>query len=357
MRLSSVKALLIAAAAAGLVCLDARPAAAHAGEPLAPHDLWTTWEFTPHIVLMLLMLGAVYWSAVSNLWRSAGAGRLIAPWRAGAYLAGVAILAVALVSPIDALGGVLFSAHMVQHMLLMMAAAPLLALGAPAYIWLWALPVGLRRTLARWWIGRRFLRRTVHLLGLPLVIWLVSTLALWLWHVPQLYEAALSHDLVHALEHVSFLWTAWLFWGLVFELCSHSKMGDGMAILLLFTAAMQSGILGALITFARLPWYTSYQGTTAAWGLSALADQQLAGVIMWVPAGTVYLAATLAILGIRLASLDRQAASPVPRPRALPPLLVLLLLGVSMLISGCSPSALGTSLGMNEVSILYTLQR
>ncbi len=259
---------------------------------------------------MLLALSLAYGIALSHLWRSAGVGRLVARWQVAAYYGGVATLAIALLSPVDPLGGMLFSAHMVQHVLLIMVAAPLLALGAPAHTWIWMLPLYLRRRLAHWWVLRPYLRHTVRLLCLPIPIWLASALSLWVWHVPRLYEAALDNDFVHALEHASFVATAWLFWGAVFKLSSRSKMGNGVAILLLFTAALQSGILGALITFARVPWYARYQSTTAGWGLTVLADQQLAGVIMWVPAGLVYMVAMLAILGMLLASQDDRA-----RPR------------------------------------------
>ncbi len=303
-----IRAAGAAAGAAVTAVLIALPAAAHAGEPLAPHDLAAAWEFAPPVVAMLLALSASYVLAVTKLWRAAGTGRLVAPWQAATFGLGTAALAAALLSPLDALGGALFSAHMAQHVLLMMVAAPLLALGAPAYLWLWVLPLRTRRGLAHWWLNRRYLAQTAHLLGLPLTVWLVSTAALWLWHVSRLYEAALADDVVHALEHGTFLATAWMFWGVVLALVRPGKKGDGIAILMVFAAAMQSGILGALITFARTPWYPAYYATTAAWGMTPLEDQQLAGVIMWVPAGTVYLAATLAILGRRLAVLDRQAA-------------------------------------------------
>ncbi len=298
----------VAAGAAAVAVLLPQAAAAHAGEPLAPHDLATAWEFTPPVVGLLLALSLCYGLAIASVWRAAGRGRLVRPWQTAAFGLGVAILAIALLSPVDALGGALFSAHMVQHVLLMMAAAPLLALGAPEYIWLWVLPLQVRRGFAHWWLGRRYLGGFAHLMALPLAVWLASTLALWLWHVPRFYEAALADDSLHALEHGSFLATAWMFWGVVFALVRRSKKGDGIAILMVFAAAMQSGILGALITFARIPWYPTYHATTAAWGMTPLEDQQLAGVIMWVPAGMVYLAAVLAILGSRLADLDRQAA-------------------------------------------------
>jgi putative membrane protein len=298
--------------AAGVACLATllvatQPVAAHTGEPLAPHDVWSAWDFSPPVVLMLLMFASFYWLAVSNLWSTAGAGRGIGRWQAAVYYMGLLTVALALLSPLDPLAAVLFSAHMVQHVLLIMIAAPLLALGAPSHVWLWALPLPARRQLARWWRRQSWQRRIVHLLGLPLTIWLLSTLALWLWHAPQLYEAALYDDAIHALEHATFVWTAWLLWGVVFRSPTRSGVEDGVSILVLFTAAMQSGLLGALMTFAPKPWYPSYMETTAAWGISALADQQLAGVIMWVPAGTIYLVATLALLATRLARLERQA--------------------------------------------------
>jgi cytochrome c oxidase assembly factor CtaG/cytochrome c2 len=297
-------------------------------------------------VLPLLALCGFYLLAVNNLWQSAGIGRGVTRRQGVLFFGGVAVLAVALLSPIDPLGGALFSAHMVQHVLLMMAAAPLLALGAPAHLWLWALPLTLRRGLAQFWHRRRGWRWLAHIAGLPLTVWLVSTAVLWVWHVPELYEAALEDDLVHALEHAAFLSTAWFFWGCVLALSRHRAAGDGIAILLLFTTTLQSGILGALMTFAPTPWYASYLPTTAAWGLSPLADQQLAGVIMWVPAGTVYLAAALAILALRLHGLERKAAGR-PRPTIVPPpMLGLLLLGAALGLSGCSTPALGQAAGL-----------
>lgn len=358
--------LLLAAAVGFLSAAAPQPAAAHSGAPLAPHDLRAleAWAFEPQTVLPLLGLTGAYLLAVNNAWATAGRGRVVASWQVGVFLGGVATLALALLSPLDPLAGALFSAHMVQHVLLMMVAAPLLALGASAHLWLWVLPVAQRRALAHGWRRQGWLRQTVHLLGSALAIWLLSTLVLWIWHAPGLYEAALADNAVHALEHAAFLGTAWLFWGVVFTRSRGRRAGDGAgagtAILMLFTAALQSGILGALITFAAAPWYGVYSLTTAAWGLTALEDQQLAGVIMWVPAGTVYLAATLAILGLRLASLERQAERPTggqmgrqparrkvqqtdvqAAQRATTPLLLGLLLGAGLILGGCGTPAFG----------------
>ncbi len=307
-----------AAVAGLLLAFLPRLAAAHGGEPLAPHDLWTAWELAPAPLLGLGTLALVYARAASNLWRAAGRGRGLPPWRVGAFAGGLLLLLLALLSPLDALSGVLFSAHMVQHVVLMMAAAPLLALGAPAHLWLWALPLAGRRTVARWWRRQPALRRAGQWLHLPVVVWLASALAMWLWHIPSWYEAALRDETVHVLEHVSFLGSAWLLWELVLRPSQRSMLAEGMPILLLFTTALHSGLLGALITFAPKPWYPSYLASTPAWGLTPLADQQLAGVIMWVPAGMVYLGATLALIGLRLAQLERQGAAAPAQASAAP---------------------------------------
>ncbi len=291
-----------------LLALLPKAAFAHSGEPLAPHDLWTAWEFAPGPTLALAGLGLVYLQAVANLWHTAGPGHGIRRWQVAAFLGGLLLLALALLSPLDAMAGALFSAHMAQHVLLMMAAAPLLALGAPAHVWLWVLPLAARRSAARWVHRQPGMRGLLRSLRSPLAAWLASAVAMWLWHIPSWYEAALADETVHAVEHFMFLGSAWLFWLAVLQPRRRGALAEGAAILLLFTTALHSGILGALITFAPDPWIPTYALTTAAWGLTPLADQQLAGVIMWVPAGMVYLGATLALIGLRLARLERQDA-------------------------------------------------
>ena len=291
-----------------LLALLPKAASAHSGELLAAHDLWAAWQFAPTPTLALAGLALVYLQAVANLWHTAGPGHGVRCWQVGAFLGGLLLLAVALLSPLDSLADALFSAHMVQHVLLMMAAAPLLALGAPAHIWLWVLPVSARRGGARWLHRRSRLRSLLRSLRSPAFVLPVSAAVMWLWHIPAWYEAALADETLHALEHGAFLASAWLFWLAVLKPRRRGLLADGSAILLLFITALHSDILGALITFAPRPWIPSYMLTTAAWGLMPLADQQLAGVIMWAPAGLVYLGAILALIGMRLARLERQDA-------------------------------------------------
>jgi putative membrane protein len=119
---------------------------------------------------------------------------------------------------------------------------------------------------------------------------------LWFWHAAVPYDAALSSPPLHLLEHASFLATAVLFWHVVIGARGAGRAPNGLGVLLVFGMAMQSVLLSVLLTFARTPWYAGYARTTTPWGLDPLADQQLAGAIMWIPAGGVYLAAALALL-------------------------------------------------------------
>ena len=148
-------------------------------------------------------------------------------------------------------------------------------------------------------------------------MWLAHVAALWLWHSSTLYDAALRHELLHRLEHASFLVTALLFWGVVLGAHRSRTVPRGYGVLLVFAMTMQGVFLSALLTFASTPWYRAYLVTAPAWGFSALADQQLAGVIMWVPAGAIYVGTALALLGSWIAESERAAATtavPARRP-------------------------------------------
>ena len=125
-------------------------------------------------------------------------------------------------------------------------------------------------------------------------MWAIHAAALWVWHAPALFQATLRSDLVHTAQHVSFLGSALLFWWALVH-GPRGLMGYGAAVLYVFTTSVHSGVLGAFITFTGRLLYPAYAGTTAAWGLTPLEDQQLGGLIMWVPAGLVYVVAGLAL--------------------------------------------------------------
>jgi putative membrane protein len=266
----------------------------HDGQPLAPHDLWTAWSFEPVVLIGLLLTAWLYGRGVRALWRSAGVGHGVRRWEAMSFAAGCIVLLLALVSPLHRLSSVLFSAHMAQHELLMAVAAPLLVLGRALIPFVWALPVSWRRTVGEW-IAITPVRRTWELVTLPLVAWTLHAVAIWLWHAPALFQATLRSDLIHTFQHVSFLGTGLLFWWALLR-GREGRFGRPAAVLYLFTTSVHTTILGALLAFSSWVWYPAYAPSTAAWGLTPLEDQQLAGMIMWVPAGLAYLIAALAIV-------------------------------------------------------------
>ena len=268
----------------------ARAAWAHAGRAPEPHDLWTSWTFAPAVIVGLGLATWWYARGVRRLWHAAETGRGIARWRVACFGGGILAVALALLSPVDAVGTALFAAHMTQHMLLVVVAAPLLLAGDPGLSTLWALNVPARRRVTAWWRRTRWLPGIWHAVRLPLVAWTLHVATLWLWHVPSLYGAALRDERVHVAEHAAFFLTALVFWYPVVER-ARSRSRVGVTMLYLFAAALQCTLLGAAITFARHPWYVGHYATTAAWGLTPLEDQQLAGLIMWIPASLAYLVA------------------------------------------------------------------
>jgi putative membrane protein len=202
---------------------------------------------------------------------------------------GLAVAVAAVLPPLHELSEDLFSAHMVQHELLMTVAAPLIVLGRPLIVALWLLPRDWRAPVAHF-ARRPFIRTPSAVITSPAIAWLVHGLAIWLWHVPSLFERAIRSDVVHAVQHTTFLATGIAFWWAVLNPVRRARRG--LSIVLLFTTAVHTGILGALMTFARAPWYADYT-RSFAFGLTALADQQLAGMIMWIPGSLGYLIAAL----------------------------------------------------------------
>lgn len=215
---------------------------------------------------------------------------------------GMIVLAVALLSPLDALAGALASAHMVQHVMLTMVAAPLLALGTPMGTILRGMPRRLRHFASR--LPRVVVLGSVlQAVQRPIVAWVLHVAALWVWHSAVLYDAAVRHPLIHAVEHLSFIATGILFWHTVLG-GRRRAVSAGTGLMLVFTMALQGVLLSALLTFASAPWYGAY-AMTRSWGLDPLTDQQLAGVIMWIPGGLIYLGVALWLLAAWIREGDR----------------------------------------------------
>jgi putative membrane protein len=278
---------------------------AHAGDALGPDNIWTAWSLEPLIVISLVASAWLYTRGIRRLWRAADTGAGIRKWEASSFAGGWLVIAVALVSPLHALGGVLFAAHMIQHELLISIAAPLLVLGRPIVAFLWALPQHWRRkagVLTR----NRSLRTSWRMISIPAVAFGLHAIALWTWHLPRLYQATLTSELVHSLQHTSFLFTAILFWWAIFA-ARGGELRRGAAVFYLFATVLQTGALGALLTFGQTLWYPAYAATTSVWGITPLEDQQLGGLIMWIPGSLAYVAAALVIFAGWLREAERRS--------------------------------------------------
>jgi putative membrane protein len=277
------------------------PVLAHPGQPPAPHDLWSAWNLHPVLLAGLLLAAWAY-----RRGQTSGPRRPVDTWRARCFTLALVALGLALLSPLDALSGALASAHMVQHLLLLLVAAPLLALAAPSSAILRGSPPAVRRAGGRWRRRLRLTHGNLAVLRHPAAVWLLQVGVLWFWHAAAPYDAALDNQFLHLLEHASFLVTAVLFWHVVIGVRGAARVSGGLGVLLVFAMAMQSVFLSVLLTFARTPWYSGYATTTAPWDLDPLTDQQLAGVIMWIPAGGIYLAAALVLLVTWIRATERE---------------------------------------------------
>ena len=263
---------------------------------ITPENLWESWTFEPVVGAGILLLTIAYALGLRRLW-SRGRGRGVSVRQSLCFVCGLAALTVALLSPLDGLAESLFSAHMIQHLLLILVAAPLLVGGSTGTAVALALPVGARRKVRRW-ERERWTAAVRRAFSWPVPVLMLHLTTLYLWHLPVLYQAALTSEMLHALEHASFFGTAWLFWWLIVDEKGRRKLRDGSAVLFVFLSGLASGALGALLTFAPRPLYPVQALGARAWGLTPLTDQQLAGLIMWVPAGVIYVL-TAAVLFLR----------------------------------------------------------
>jgi putative membrane protein len=252
----------------------------------------SNWRWPPFVVIPLLLAVSLYGIGATRMLRRTAHPKSVL-WPILWFALGWLSLVIALDSPLHELGEQLFWVHMTQHEILMLISAPLLVLGKPLLPSLWALPSPWRDAAAG--IGRsRTLKKAWASVSAPLSAWFVSALALWIWHIPQLFDQTLRSDWIHAAQHTTFLVTAVMFWWPV--LSRTPALGHGEALVYVFTTILHSSVLGALLTFAPRAWYSSYVATAPAWHLTALEDQQIGGLIMWIPAGSLLLIVALILL-------------------------------------------------------------
>jgi putative membrane protein len=280
------------------------PSAAWAdGVRAEPGSWWRAWDWDPLVLLSLGLLGWLYGRGLSRLWRKTGAGNKVRRWQAACYFGSLAVILLALLSPLDALSEQLSAVHMVQHMLLTIVAALLFVLGCPTYVLAWGLPEGSRRRRSSF---MTFAFRLPHepTLWQPLFVWALFAGTLWAWHHPALYQAALFDPLVHDAQHLSFFVAACLFWRVCLDPLSGRRLSPPWALPYLFTTSLHASALGVFLALSPRVWYGFYESRTSSWGLTPLEDQQLAGLIMWVPACSIYPAAAAVLFGMWLAKLD-----------------------------------------------------
>lgn len=275
---------------------------AHEGGAV-PSDIWTHWNLDPFFLVALLLPATLYVRGMLTY--------RIDLRRTALFTMGLLALAVAYISPLNAVSGSLFSAHMAQHLVLMLVAAPLLALSVPVAPLLRGIPKSFRHYVGQT-AGNKMLRSLWHRLDRPLAAFVLHITALLIWHIPAFYSTAIQHEAVHAFEHASFFLSALLYWWTIAHAVQH-----GARLLSVFGAMIVSGGLGALMTFAGSVWYADHLPYVAAWGLTPLQDQQLAGLLMWIPSGMLYVAAAAVLLGDWLESVERRTGLRERRMRVL----------------------------------------
>lgn len=271
MSLTSVRAGAIASA---LTALTPGTAIAHAPGDGTVLDPW--------VVVPMAIAGGLYvvGSIRSGLWRRRH--------RTVSFAAGWLVLAAALIGPVERFAHASLAGHMAQHMLLLTIAPPLLLWGRPLPVLLQGLPRRIRRNAAPLLAGA-FDRAGRH----AVLAFLVHGAVIWLWHLPLFYEAALADPLLHHLEHATFLLSALWFWWTLLAPAEPGREGFGTASLLAALTVLHTGMLGAILTFASVPLYPSHPAGFG--GYTGLEDQQLAGLIMWVPGGMLYAATALVL--------------------------------------------------------------
>lgn len=280
-----------------VMALGALPAAAlaHGGHDHSLEAIGWTWD--PWITAPLLLSALLFLRGWRLLHARSGRGAAGLRRRGGWFALGWALLALVLVSPLHEAGERSFAAHMTEHELLMLAAAPLLVLSRPLVVMLWAFPPTARQALGRI-VGSATVARPWQALTAPVTATLIQAAALWLWHVPGLFDRALSSEGWHAAQHLSFIASALLFWTAMLGGggARAAAGGRAVAVLCLFATSIISGALGALMAFSESPWYAGYARLgMAPFGLTPAEDQQIAGLIMWVPGGLVHAVAALVL--------------------------------------------------------------
>ena len=262
-------------------------------------ELARAWSFDPVVVLILGLVFVTYTRGIFTM--RPIKEHVLGPWRPIAFYVGIGSAFLALSSPIDTLSDRLFAFHMIQHLLLVFIAAPLILVGAPLLPMLRGIPSGLRRTTVIPGARSTQVRFVARHVTNPMIAWAAFVVALWGWHMPSLYTAALESETVHILEHASFIGTALLFWWLVIEpVPFQGRIPYLGRLVFIILALIQSLPLVAMLTFTSEPWYEPYVISGGYWGIDPMTDQQMGGLIMWIGAMVPYFIAVSALFMVAM---------------------------------------------------------
>lgn len=316
---AAVMAVVLVAVLAGWLWRAAGAVLVHGVAPAPTNgwDLLLAWSLEAHVVLPLLAAAFIYRWGVGVV-RLAHPENPVPRYRVVAWYLGLFVLLIALASPIATYDATLFTVHMIQHLLMVMVAAPLLAIGAP---------ITLLLRVASPEARQRFVlpvlhSRVVKILAFPVIAWILFAAVMWATHFSSLFDAALDNEFIHLAEHAVFLGAALLFWWPVVGADpSPWRLPHPARVAYLFLGMPQSSFLGLAIFSAPEPLYSHYVTLARTWGPTPLADQQLAGGIMWAGGDAAFLVAMIIALWVwlraeeragRLADekLDRDAARP-----------------------------------------------
>ncbi|MFN8583239.1 MAG: cytochrome c oxidase assembly protein [Gemmatimonadaceae bacterium] len=244
-------------------------------------SIWTAWNFDLQIILLLVLAASIY---IRGLKRWPERSREHRWWHTASYLTGLLLLLLVSESPLDRLAEHHFSMHMVQHMVMVMIAVPLVLIGAPTTPLLRGLPKSIKRGVIAPLAASRTARSLYRLITHPLVAFALYSIAVGVWHViPTWYDAAARDQVIHDVQHLSFLGGAFLFWWTVIDPAPlHARMGHLLRIAYVVAAATYQAALGAFITLSDGLLYSAYTDVRPVFDVSPLADQELGGLIMWI---------------------------------------------------------------------------
>jgi putative membrane protein len=255
------------------------------------------WVWEPSVVFGLALLAAAYLVVTNTLRQRYAWGPPAPRVRQAAFLMGCLVMFLALCSPLDSLGDeALFSAHMVQHMLLIFVVPPLWLIGLPD-----------------WLVERLYSSRAARWILSPVIAGVIFASILLVWHIPALYDAALANEDLHIIEHLMFIGSAVIGWSPALLGGRVKRVSAPVRIVYLFFASLPFTGLGIFFTFADRSFYPFYSDAQMPWGLNPVTDQQLGGLLMWLPGGIVFLAALLITLGKMLSNAESSEAQAADR--------------------------------------------